>query len=222
MRFVRGLFMLPILALLINASHPTIASSATPSVTLRWTTPGDDGILGRATRYDLRYSTFPLTAATFASATVVKGLQVPRAAGVRDSFTVTGLTIGVIYYFALKTLDDASNWSQLSNVFMRAPLRLGVEDVAYTFSFEPPWPNPASHSAHIAYTLPHDGPLDIQAFDISGRRVRMIAKGGHQAGRGDTVWDLRDDSGHRVSPGVYLLTLRTGATSSVRQIVVSG
>ncbi len=221
MRFIRGLVLLPILALLINAAHPTIAASATPSLTLRWTTPGDDGILGRATRYDLRYSTFPMTAVTFATATVVKGLQAPKAAGVRDSFTVTGLTPGVIYYFALKTMDDASNWSHLSNVFLHAPSRLGVEDVACTFSFEPPWPNPASHSAHFAYTLPVDGPINIQAFDISGRRMRVLANSSHQAGRGDTVWDLRDDSGHRVNPGIYLVTLRTGGSSSVRQIVVS-
>ena len=222
MRFIRGSFLLPIIALLLNASHPTIAASAAPSVTLRWTTPGDDGILGRATRYDLRYSTTPLTAATFLSATVVTGVQTPKAAGVRDSCTVKGLKIGVIYYFALKTVDDASNWSQLSNVLLRAPALVGVEEAAYTFSFEPPWPNPASQSAHFAYTLPTEGPLSIQAFDVSGRRVRLIADNKHPAGRGDTVWDLRDDSGHRVNPGIYLVTMRTTGASSVRRLVVSG
>ena len=85
-------------------------------VTLHWTAPGDDADTGRAAAYDLRYSTAPIIDdASFGSATRVSGVPAPQAAGATESFTVTGLVAGSSYYFAIKTVDEAGNWSALSN-----------------------------------------------------------------------------------------------------------
>jgi hypothetical protein len=86
------------------------------SVTLGWTAPGDDGDAGTATGYDIRYSTAVLTEAGFASAPPVSGAPAPGVAGTAQSCTVTGLSAGTVYYFALKTADEVPNWSGLSNV----------------------------------------------------------------------------------------------------------
>ena len=85
-------------------------------VQLTWTAPGDDGGLGTAALYDLRWSSAPITSANFAAATAVAGLSVPLVAGTSQSTVVTGLTPGTQYYFALKSSDEAGNWSGLSNV----------------------------------------------------------------------------------------------------------
>jgi chitodextrinase len=89
----------------------------TNQLMLTWTASGDDGDTGTATSYNLRYSTSAIVdEATFASATAVTGLAAPKATGGAESFTVTGLTAGTKYYFALKVADEAPNWSGLSNV----------------------------------------------------------------------------------------------------------
>jgi hypothetical protein len=89
----------------------------TPStVNLTWTAPGDDGSTGTAHRYDLRYATSTITDTGFSFATPVGGLPAPAAAGTAESFTVTGLSPGTPYHFALKTADEVPNWSSLSNV----------------------------------------------------------------------------------------------------------
>jgi len=94
-----------------------VAGSATEiSITLTWTAPGDDGATGTASSYDIRYSTSPVTAANFAAATQATGEPAPTAAGTQQNFVVTGLTTGTTYYFAMKTADEAPNWSGLSNV----------------------------------------------------------------------------------------------------------
>jgi len=90
------------------------------SVTLTWTSPGDDGSTGTATTYDLRYSTSAITAGNFASATQVTGEPSPKVAGSLETFTVTGLSLSTTYYFAIKTADEVPNWSALSNVATRA------------------------------------------------------------------------------------------------------
>ncbi|MGD1048691.1 MAG: fibronectin type III domain-containing protein [Candidatus Krumholzibacteriaceae bacterium] len=90
--------------------------STTVSVTLAWTAPGNDGNTGTAARYDIRYSTSPLTDAAWAYAMQTAGEPPPKAAGAAESFVVTGLAPGTRYYFALKTADEKPNWSALSTV----------------------------------------------------------------------------------------------------------
>ena len=94
--------------------------STANSVTLTWTSPGDDGSTGTATTYDLRYSTSAITNGNFNTATPVTGEPSPRVAGSVETFTVTGLNLSTTYYFAIKTADEVPNWSALSNNATRA------------------------------------------------------------------------------------------------------
>jgi|GEM_PF-4306359 len=72
-------------------------SAARPScVRLSWTAPGDDNYVGRATAYDLRYSTdSAYLVNNFGSAPQVQGMISPRLAGTHEEFVVAGLTTGV-------------------------------------------------------------------------------------------------------------------------------
>ncbi len=88
----------------------------TLSATLTWTAPGDDGALGQATSYDLRYAQAPITAANFASATPVTPMPSPGVGGVHDGFNLTGLAPGTTYWAALTATDEVGNVSGLSNV----------------------------------------------------------------------------------------------------------
>jgi len=71
---------------------------------------------GTASSYDIRYSTSPITEENWAQATQCEGEPRPQPAGSTESFTVTGLQPGVLYYFGLKATDDAGNTSDLSNI----------------------------------------------------------------------------------------------------------
>ena len=84
-------------------------------VALKWTAPGDDGTLGKASGYDLRYSTSPLTAGNFAGANTW-GVAKPNAPGTLQTALVTGLRPGTSYYFAIRTRDEIPNWSGLGSV----------------------------------------------------------------------------------------------------------
>ncbi len=96
------------------------AQQAWNSITLTWTTPGDDSLSGTASQFDIRYSTSPITVANFASATRwTTGVPAPTASGTRQSVTITGLTPATTYYVAMKTADEVPNWANLSNVISR-------------------------------------------------------------------------------------------------------
>lgn len=98
------------------------ASAQTPydSITLDWTAPGDDGDVGRASQYDLRYRSVAITGTDTLSwwngATQATGEPIPSVAGATDSYTVRGLNQGTTYYFIIKALDEVGNVSDYSNV----------------------------------------------------------------------------------------------------------
>ncbi|HKB07987.1 MAG TPA: S8 family serine peptidase, partial [Candidatus Polarisedimenticolia bacterium] len=89
---------------------------ASNSIALTWTATGDDGNVGTAAFYDLRYATTPIDDAGFASATQVQGVPAPAAAGSAERFEVTGLDPDTIYYFAIKAMDEWGNVGPLSLV----------------------------------------------------------------------------------------------------------
>jgi len=107
-RILAGVF-----GLIIIAATARVAVAS--SVTLWWTAPGDDGTIGRAAQYDLRYSTSPISESNWAQATQVSGEPTPSPVGSAESFSISGLAPNTTYYFAIKTADEVPNWSVLSN-----------------------------------------------------------------------------------------------------------
>lgn len=97
-------------------SDLALSNATASSIDVSWTAPGDDDASGTATTYDLRYSTSLITAGNFSAATEVTGEPTPSIAGSLESMTVSGLSAGTTYYFAIKSSDEAANTSLISNV----------------------------------------------------------------------------------------------------------
>ncbi|TMQ69443.1 MAG: hypothetical protein E6K80_11695 [Candidatus Eisenbacteria bacterium] len=85
------------------------------NLVLTWTAPGDDGNVGIATAYDLRWSMSPISDANFSSANSIS-LSAPSVAGSPQATVLTGLVGAATYYYAIKTVDESGNWSALSNL----------------------------------------------------------------------------------------------------------
>ncbi|WP_342375818.1 Ig-like domain-containing protein [Myxococcus stipitatus] len=99
------------------APSPVAALEATPlaggSVRLRWLATGDDGVLGQATSYELKYSSTAINAGNFASAFPV-ATDAPKAPGAQEEVVVGPLTSGQTYHFAVRVKDGAGNTSALT------------------------------------------------------------------------------------------------------------
>jgi flagellar hook capping protein FlgD len=206
------------IALAALALIPTVASAAV--MTLHWTAPGDDGNVGQAAYYELRYSYFPIDENSFSAAIpVVAGVPRPSMAGRPDSAEVIGLTEGLTYYFALRSRDALGNWSAISNIVVARPITvLDVEGEVLQFS--EPRPNPASQVASFTIALPVAGSVRIEVFDMAGRRVKWLANGWRAAGAGAVDWNLTNESGQRVGAGLYLVRAHVLNHDWTRRVVV--
>jgi hypothetical protein len=60
----------------------------------------------------------------------------------------------------------------------------------------------------------------VVIVDVSGRRLRSWTGVPAAAGAVELSWDLNDDAGCRVPPGVYLASVRTGGEVLSHRILV--
>ena len=86
-------------------------------VTLSFTAPGDDGTVGTVVGYELRYSESFINEASWDAAEVYAPSHdwVPKTAGSPESWVISGFDSSTAHYFAVISVDDAGNWSSVSN-----------------------------------------------------------------------------------------------------------
>ncbi len=97
-------------------SDLSITRTGATTITLSWTAPGDDKFEGQASHYDLRYADEMLDATTWEDAVPVDQNLSPGASKSQEKYSITGLKSGVTYYFAIKSGDEAGNFSSISNI----------------------------------------------------------------------------------------------------------
>ena len=212
---------LVLLAAITVFSSAWVRPSSADAVALIWTAPGDDGLSGTASRYELRYSTQVITPENFLRAALAVALPAPQASGTRQTYILSGLQPQMPYYFAIRAVDEAGNWSALSNVATRAPTQIAGDVAELGLAFSVPWPNPARDQARFECLLPEAAHMGVEVFDVTGRRVRRLADETRPAGPQDLAFDLRDDHGLRLASGVYLVRARLGTEVFTRRLVIT-
>ena len=110
-------------AQVVNLSASNVTSQ---SIRLNWVSTGDDGNVGTASNYDLRYSLSPINGSNFSNATTIP-TSTPQPAGTDETKTVLGLNCGTTYYFSVRVIDEAGNASPPSNIVSRTTATCGIQ-----------------------------------------------------------------------------------------------
>lgn len=99
---------------IVNMGVGSITSNSIP---VMWRAPGDDGYVGTATSYDLRYSQTAITQVTeWNAATSVTGEPTPSVVDTKESYTLTSLQSDTTYWIGVRAFDEAGNQSSLSYI----------------------------------------------------------------------------------------------------------
>jgi hypothetical protein len=82
-------------------------------------------------------------------------------------------------------------------------------------------PNPCHAAVTLVVETPVAGEQRVVVCDVQGRAVRHLDHGTIPAGTRRTAWDGRDDSGARLAPGVYRVTVTSaGKTTGTRVVLL--
>jgi len=80
-------------------------------------------------------------------------------------------------------------------------------------------PNPFRQRTVIRYGVPATGRVNLQVYDLTGRRVRVLLDEELRPGYYSAVWDARDNRGREMPAGVYFYELRTDAKVIERKML---
>jgi len=160
---------------------------------------------------------------------------VPGVAGSRAllSELIAGLDAGSLYHWRMRILTDSplaprSPWLGLSgNRGTAAYLRTQFRNVdvparpaeAARLWLEHAAPNPFRTRTELRYALPARGSVRVAVYDVSGRRVAVLAEGDQEAGMHVARWDGHDERGGRAEPGVYYVRLEFGGRTASQKVV---
>ncbi|MBI4250344.1 fibronectin type III domain-containing protein [Candidatus Uhrbacteria bacterium] len=105
------------------------------TVTISWLAPSDTdgtGATRNAARYEIRYSTAPITTESeWQTALVAPAPPLPLSPGVQQSYTLQGLQSGKQYYIVIRAYDEADNISP-SSVGISAMTNFAVANAPLT------------------------------------------------------------------------------------------
>lgn len=123
-------------------------------------------------------------------------------------------------FTTLTTVPNATAWEGLAVVPVPAAPLLAVQpQVDVEASQLAISPNPSSDDAAIQFRLTVGEEVEAAVYDVTGRKVRSIARGQYSAGRHTLTWDGRDSDGRQVPSGVYFVRLDRGNRSLVARTV---
>ena len=89
------------------------------------------------------------------------------------------------------------------------------------FQLSSPWPQPAAQSVRALLTLARESQVAAEILDLQGRTVRVLSTGALAAGTRELAWDMRETSGRKALPGVYIMRARVGQSSFSQRVIVT-
>ena len=113
-------------------------------------------------------------------------------------------------------IDYLKSWTAQRLAWMDSDILLSLDPspIAVGFRLNRPFPNPFNPSTVISYELPYDLNIEINIFNLLGRKVRSLLNETRAAGQGSTIWDGKTENGHLASGGVYFISVQVRGPSN--------
>jgi len=123
-------------------------------------------------------------------------------------------------FYRLKQIDIDGNYYYSDSIHVEKASLLYSTTSA--FSFSQSYPNPFNLETTIEYDLLEPCYITVKIFNLQGKIIRILYDGKKSTGFYKTIWDGKDESGNRVTSGLYLYRIETssGQTQSKRMVLL--
>ncbi len=152
------------------------------------------------------------------------GDYAPIATGLANTgtfeWTIEGPSTTAAYIMVVAYDAEGQTASDASDTSFAIIATTDVEDWRVPkLSFEIASAHPMNGAGSFSLALPKSSHVNVSVFDVTGRRIAVLANGAYVAGRHRIAWTGMTDRGKAAS-GIYFVKLNTMGTSLTRKIVL--
>ncbi|MCP4683872.1 MAG: T9SS type A sorting domain-containing protein [bacterium] len=142
---------------------------------------------------------------------------------------IDSTTVGLVTdtEFQLTDLDGGVRFTPLfTSGLVEIKTSTGIEDITpdgllpEEYALSQNYPNPFNPSTQIELSLPTAGLVELEVFNVLGRKVRRLINEKLPAGVHRIEFDGRSDSGKRVASGVYFYRIQTEDFVQSRKMIL--
>lgn len=126
---------------------------------------------------------------------------------------IIGLLYNRLYFWRVRAhnVNGLSSWSTVWSFSVSLPV---------SFALWQNYPNPFNNSTTIRFDSPVPLSGAVTIFNILGQKIKTLYTGSFRAGQNTFSWDGTNESGLRVSTGVYFYSLRTSVFFDVKKMML--
>ncbi|UCD17712.1 MAG: T9SS type A sorting domain-containing protein, partial [Candidatus Zixiibacteriota bacterium] len=95
-----------------------------------------------------------------------------------------------------------------------------AELVPHGFELHQNHPNPFNPATEISFELPRTSRVTLAVYNLLGQEIATLIDRELQAGRHAVIWNGRDESGRKVSSGVYLYRIQADEFSKSKKMIL--
>ncbi|MGB5847341.1 MAG: FlgD immunoglobulin-like domain containing protein, partial [Ignavibacteriaceae bacterium] len=111
-----------------------------------------------------------------------------------------------------------------SGTILRMSTTTGIEDntikIPTDFVLMQNYPNPFNPTTQIRFGIPEAGSVTLKIYNSVGQLVKTFVDGNMSEGYHQVTWDATDDSGNKLSSGVYFYRITAGTFNQVNKMLL--
>ena len=108
-------------------------------------------------------------------------------------------------------IGDGFNTMSLSREARIVPEEYNLSDA---------YPNPFNPTTTLSFSVPTEGVVSLNIYDMTGRLVSTLVDGNLEQGYHCITWNGMDSNGHAVSSGMYIYSLNGEGVSITKKMVL--
>jgi hypothetical protein len=179
------------------------------TVLLTWDASTDDATPAVALTYDLDLRRDGAPVAT------PRRLPEPGNVSAVTTWSLSGLADGM-YTWTVRAVDSAFNGSDpAEGTFVIGPVSTEDDARPLAFALDGNYPNPFAASTTIRYALPERADVELEIYDLLGRRVARLVGDVRPAGEHQVRWDAAG-----FASGTYLVRFSAGTFTATRRLLL--
>jgi len=196
-------------------------------INIEWHAPGDNGNSGTASSYIIKTHTEFITEDNWNLAVTVENPPDPLEGGTFQAFELEDLEEGQVCYIAIKTVDEADNISEISNIDFATPgadPNTGIDDplaeLPLEFSLKQNYPNPFNPTTNIEFSIASASDVKLDIYNTLGNKVSTVVNDYLMPGYYSVTWSGESYSSNRVSSGIYFYILSAGEYIEKKKMIM--